>query len=144
MPAEHIIAQLRRFLLILTVIVCGGTVVELLLLEHTDDPIQLVPFSLAAIGAGLALWVMFQPSRQSIRALRVGMTLVFLGSGVGMLIHLIRNVEFEMEIRPGVGFGDIALKALMGASPLLSPGVLALAAVLAIAATYYHPARQTM
>lgn len=143
MPAEHIIAQLRRFLLILTVIVCGGTVIELLLLEHTGEPLQLVPFILAGVAAGLALWVLLKPSRQSIRALRVGMIVIFLGSGVGMLIHLIRNVEFELEIRPGVGFGDIWLKALMGASPLLSPGVLALAAVIAIAATYYHPARQT-
>ena len=143
MSAEHIIARLRRFLLILTVIVCGGTVVELLLLEHTGEPLQLVPFILAGIGAGLALWVMLKPNTQSIRALRVGMTLVFLGSGVGMLIHLIHNVEFELEIRPAAVFGDIWLKALMGANPLLSPGVLALAAVIAIAATYYHPARQT-
>jgi hypothetical protein len=32
------------------------------------------------------------------------------------------------------------LEALTGAAPLLAPGVLALAGVLAIAATYYHPA----
>jgi hypothetical protein len=30
--------------------------------------------------------------------------------------------------------------ALMGANPLLAPGILALAGVLAIAATYHHPA----
>ena len=34
------------------------------------------------------------------------------------------------------------LKALTGAAPLLAPGILALAGVLAIAATAYHPALQ--
>jgi hypothetical protein len=143
MSAEHIVARLRTFLLTVTVIVCGGTVIELLLLEHTGEPVQLIPFVLSIIGASLALLVLLKPTRQTIHTLRIGMMVVFLGSGLGMVLHLVSNFEFELEMRPGSTIGDVFSKALMGANPLLSPGVLALAAVLAIAATYYHPAKQS-
>jgi hypothetical protein len=43
-------------------------------------------------------------------------------------------------MRPNAVPGDVVTQALMGASPLFAPGILALGAVLAIAATYYHPA----
>jgi len=32
------------------------------------------------------------------------------------------------------------IKAVSGGNPLLAPGILALAAIIALAATYYHPA----
>ena len=55
-------------------------------------------------------------------------------------LHLVNNYQFEAELRPGAAAGDIFMQALMGANPLLAPGILALAGVLAIAATYYDPA----
>lgn len=142
MSSEAIVARLRTFLLILTVVVCAGTAFELVLLEHTDEPIQLVPFVLAGVAAGLSLWVLFKPSRLSIRALRVGMGGVVVGSLVGVILHFTHNLELELEMRPNAGVGDVLWQTLTGANPLLSPGVLALVGVLAIAATYYHPARQ--
>lgn len=142
MSAETIIARLRTFLLVTTVFLCAGTLVELVLLEHTDEPTQLIPFFLAVLAAGLALWVLITPSRLSIRALRLGMGVVMIGSIIGMVLHFTSNLELELEMRPNSGVGDVLWQTLTGASPLLSPGVLALAGVLAIAATYYHPARQ--
>ncbi len=51
-----------------------------------------------------------------------------------------RNLSFEQEVRPNAEMGDMVMNALKGASPLLAPGALVFAGLLAIAATYYHPA----
>ncbi len=56
------------------------------------------------------------------------------------------NVSFQMEMRPGVAWTSVFFTALKGAAPLLAPGILALAGILAGAATYEHSAltyRQT-
>ena len=57
-----------------------------------------------------------------------------------MYEHIEHNLAFELEIRPNASASDVWLDALKGASPLLAPGVLGLAASLALAATYQHPA----
>jgi hypothetical protein len=59
---------------------------------------------------------------------------------IGIYEHIEHNLAFELEIRPNATAGQVFMEALGGASPLLAPGILALAAILAIAATYYHPA----
>lgn len=68
------------------------------------------------------------------------MFVVFLGSVFGLYEHLTHNLTFELDIRPNAAVSDVFLDALSGASPLLAPGILALGAILAIAATYCHPA----
>jgi hypothetical protein len=45
-----------------------------------------------------------------------------------------------LEMRPSAVWSDVWFEALRGAAPLLAPGILALAAIIAIAATYEHPA----
>ncbi len=135
-------AHLRRFLLGLTAFIFIGTVIELWLSDHTNETLQWIPFILSAMGflAVGAVWL--RPSRQTIRVLRGVMTLVALGSIAGIYFHLNGNFEFELEMRPGASATDVIMEALKGADPLLAPGILALAALLAIAATYYHPALQ--
>jgi hypothetical protein len=54
-------------------------------------------------------------------------------------LHLFDNFAFEREIRPNAALVDVIINALRGVNPLLAPGILALAAALAIAATYRHP-----
>lgn len=143
MSAEDVVSRLRRFLLALTAFICLGTPVELWLTEHTGETLQWIPFVLCALGllAVIAVWT--RPSRQAIMALRGVMALMALGSVAGVVFHLNGNFAFELDIRPGAGAVDVIMDALRGANPLLAPGVIALAAVLGFAATYYHPALQT-
>jgi hypothetical protein len=68
------------------------------------------------------------------------MLLVGLGSLFGLYEHIEHNLAFELEIRPTAAVNDVFMEALKGASPLLAPGILGLAALIALAATYYHPA----
>jgi hypothetical protein len=140
MDATLVVQRLRVFLLGLSGWMCVATIVELLLSEHTESPTQLIPFILCGIGLVVVVLALVRPQRTSLLALRAVMGLLLLGSLFGVYEHLEGNLAFELEIRPGAAFGDVWFEALRGASPLLAPGILALAALVAIAATYYHPA----
>ncbi|MCX6022705.1 MAG: hypothetical protein NTZ05_13435 [Chloroflexi bacterium] len=79
-------------------------------------------------------------TRRSLLALRWGMGVVALGSVVGVYEHVSNNAAFYQETHPAAGVGETVMAALQGRDPLLAPGILALAATLAVAATYRHPA----
>jgi hypothetical protein len=134
-PADTL-ARLRRFLLAFSVLLLGGALVELFLVEHTDGAVQLVPFVLCGLGALAALAALFRPRRATLLALRVSMAVVFCGSLFGVYQHVSRNFAFQKEVNPNASAGETARAALGGENPLLAPGILAAAAVLALAATY--------
>ncbi|MBK7202600.1 hypothetical protein [Candidatus Amarolinea dominans] len=139
MSADATLARLRRLLLLLSGLLLAATVVELVFIGHTEG-IQLLPFVLCAVGliaVGLA-WR--RPERRVLLGLRIGMIPVALGSLLGVYEHIEGNIGLLLEVTPNATTGKIISEALGGANPLLAPGMLALAAVLAVAATYYHPA----
>jgi hypothetical protein len=136
-PVER---RLRHVLLALPAGAAVGTIGELVLSEHTEDPIQLVAFALcgvvlAAVGA---FWL--RPRRGTVRALRVAMVVVALGSLVGIVQHFAGNRALVLETQPNLPAGDVLRETLFGGVPLLAPGILALMAAMAWAATYRHPA----
>lgn len=138
-PADTLF-RLQRFLLVLSVLLLSGTVVELLLVNHKEDVVQLIPFFLCGLGAFAALLVLFRPRRATVLGLRLCMALVVCGSLFGIYEHFANNVAFQREISPSAPMRDVLVHAVAGGNPLLAPGTLAVAAVLALAATYYHPA----
>ena len=140
MSAEIVVHRFRLFLLTLSGFILVGTVVELWLTEHTESLVQWIPFILAGLGLLGVVGVLFRPRRLTLLGLRIVMGLVVLGSFFGIYEHVEHNLAFELEIRPNATVGQVFMAALGGASPLLAPGILALAAILAIAATYYHSA----
>lgn len=140
MSSSDILRRLRLFLLVLSGLILVGAVVELALSRHTQEPVQFIPFVLCGLGLIAILAALLRSQRSTLRALQVVMGLVFLGSLFGMYEHLKGNVAFELDMRPGATLADVLIKALMGAAPLLAPGMLAVAALTALAATYYHPA----
>ncbi len=128
--------RLRTFLRTLAAVLFGGTVVELLLTGHVDSPIQTVPFALCGLGLLALAAVWLRPGRGSIRALRLIMIVVACGSAVGVAQHVSGNLEFGRETQPDAPAVRLLVAALTGAAPLLAPGILAVAASLAVAATY--------
>ena len=139
MIAATIESRIRRFLLILAAFIFAGTLVELWLENHTKEAIQFLPFFLCGLGIITIGAALFRPSKATFRALRVAMTLTAAGGLLGMGFHLWNNYEFEREVRPNAAVGDLILRMLKGANPLLAPGILAFAALMVIIATYYHP-----
>jgi hypothetical protein len=140
MPTTTVEQRLRTFLLWLAGSMCVGTIVELFLAKHYEDPIQLLPFGLCGVGLIAVLATLRRPQRTQLLALRGVMSLLLLGSLLGVYEHLVNNFAFELEMRPSAVWSDVWFQALRGAAPLLAPGILAVAAVVAIAATYAHPA----
>ena len=140
MTADVILARLRRFLLVIAGLLLAGTVLELWVINHTEEPIQWLPFILCGIGLVAVGAALLRPQRRVLLGLRWLMGAVTLGSVFGVIEHIESNLGFVLEIHPNATTEQILTGALGGASPLLAPGMLALAAILAIAATYYHPA----
>ena len=132
--------RLRRFLLFISALLFVGTLVELWLTNHMESAVQLIPFALCGLGLVSVVAVLLRPQRVAMLALRACMVLVVLGSLLGIYEHIEGNLGFQRELYPNATTGKVLLGALGGASPLLAPGILALTATLALAATYYHPA----
>lgn len=140
MPTTTVEQRLRTFLLWLAGSMCIGTTVELFLTKHYEDPLQLIPFVLCGVGLIAVVAALRRPQRARLLALRGVMSLLLLGSLLGIYEHLVNNFAFELDMRPSAVWSDVWFQALRGAAPLLAPGILAVAAVVAIAATYAHPA----
>ncbi|HET8670248.1 MAG TPA: hypothetical protein VFM05_06340 [Candidatus Saccharimonadales bacterium] len=140
MSSDLILSRLRRFLLGLSALLCVGIVFELWLTKHMENFVQLIPFGLCGLGFLAAAVVLFYPRRAPMLSLRLCMGLVALGGIFGAYEHIENNVGFHREIRPNAPTREIVLASFYGPNPLLAPGILAVAAVLAMAATYHHPA----
>ncbi|MCB9764512.1 MAG: hypothetical protein H6739_32355 [Alphaproteobacteria bacterium] len=127
---------LRRAMLAVAVLISVGTLAELLLIGHTESPVQLVPLFMGvlAIGGAVALWL--APSRKTALGVRVLTGALLAGALLGVWEHLEHNYAFEAEIRPTAEPRELAVEALLGANPLLAPGAFAAAALLLGAATW--------
>ena len=101
---------------------------------------QLIPFVLCGLGLAAVLWALLRPRRPALLALRACMAVAVLGSLYGVYEHVAGNLAFHREVHPNAPAAEVFMGAVGGSSPLLAPGILALAAVMAMAATYYHPA----
>lgn len=135
-----VLSRLRRFLLVVAGLLFVGTVGELWLINHMEDVVQWLPFVLCGLGTIAVVAVLLRPRRATMLALRVLMSLAVIGSLIGVYLHIESNLAFIREINPNAATGEVIMGALGGANPLLAPAILALAATLAVAATYYHPA----
>ena len=142
MGAEILLRRFRVFLLSVAGLSCVVTIVELWFEEHTGSAPQLIPFVLCGLGTAAIAAALMRPQRTTLRLLRTVMAAMLVGSLFGLFEHVEHNLEFAKEIRPNATFSVLLADTLHGANPLLAPGILALAAVLAIAATYFHPALQ--
>ena len=76
--------RLRTFLLWLAESMCVGTIIELFLAKHYEDPLQLVPFVLCGVGLIAVAAVLHRPLRSRLLMLRGVMGLLLLGSLLGV------------------------------------------------------------
>lgn len=139
MSAEAVLDRLRRFLLGIAAFMSVGTIVELALTEHWGDAVQLIPFVLAGLSFVVIVAVLIRPQVGALRLLRWLMTVALAGSLFGVYEHIENNLEFAREIHPSATTMALLWDGVAGANPLLAPGILAFTAILALAATYYHP-----
>ena len=133
----------RRLAFYLLLFATLGTGVELIYLEHFEDPWQWAPIALLGVGLVLGATVTLRPSRPAVRALQLLMMGYLLSGGVGLYLHLKANVEFELELRPTMANAELILETLKGAIPALAPGVMVQIGLLGLLACFRHPALMT-
>jgi hypothetical protein len=136
MNEHRTLGRLRTFLRALVAALFAGTIVELILAGHTESLMQWVPFVLCGLGlltlAADWLW----STRGTAFTLRAVMAAVACGSLLGVSQHFLGNRDFARETNPQAGAGTILRRSVTGADPLLAPGILAVAAAIAIASTF--------
>ena len=136
---EQTLKRLRIFLLILAGLMFFGTLVELWAVEHTREPIQKLPYVLAAAGLFVIVLALIHPARPTLYLLQVVMGLAVIGGAFGAFIHLKINYDVAIVLGPGGNSLDLAINTLKGHNPLLAPGILAFAGILGLASTYQRP-----
>ncbi|MDE2731926.1 MAG: hypothetical protein OXM02_11670 [Bacteroidota bacterium] len=101
-----------------------GTGLELALLEHYEDAWQLIPIVLLASGLVGTVWHIAAPTRYSARVLSILMLAFALAGLLGLWLHFKGNMEFELEMYPGLTGWPLIWKTLGGAVPALAPGTM--------------------
>jgi hypothetical protein len=135
------LATLRRLLLFLVAFGVVGLSVELVLLEHFEDPVMFVPF--AALGVALAAVALDAATATTTTAwvLRVAMAQLIASGVAGIALHYQGSREFQLEMDPAMARWDLFWKVMhMKAPPTLAPGAMVQLGLLGLASTYRHPA----
>ena len=123
--ADSIVERLRLWVLGVLVLGLIGTVTELMLLEHYEQPLQFVPLVLIAMGGVVLAWHAARPDTASLRALQIVMGLFVLAGFAGMAAHFNGSAEYQLELDPEMSNWELLEKILHAkAPPLLAPGMM--------------------
>ena len=116
---------LRRWLLAILVLGLLGTVTELVLLEHYEQPTQFVPLILIVAAIAVLAWEFRQHDLASRRAVQTVMALFVLAGFVGFVAHFYGSAEYQLELNPDMSNWELLEKVLRAkAPPLLAPGMM--------------------
>lgn len=126
----------------LAILVLGvaGSLIELLLLKHTEGLFQWVPLVLLGAGGAVLLWHCVSASCVSLRLLR-WMMCGFIGAGIaGVYFHFQGSAEFKLESQPNLAGIALFWEAIRAKTPpLLAPGAMVQLGLLGLVYTYKHP-----
>ena len=133
---------LRRLLAAILLIGMSGTLVELLLLRHLEDPVQWIPVALLGCGLLAVPWHARARSAGSAAVVRLLMVLFVAAGFAGVYYHFTANVEFQKETDPSLAGRALVWKALAATvPPALAPGVMLQLGLVGLAYTYRHKER---
>ena len=134
------IPPIRRFLLIVFLVGIVGSAVDLYLLEHFEDKLQLIPLVLLGLGLLVLMWHVIHRGPASVRVYQVVMILFVVAGLVGLVLHYQGSVEFQTEVNPDLSGMELFLKAIRAkAPPALGPGAMINLGLLGLAYAYRHP-----
>jgi hypothetical protein len=132
---------LRRALLGIFLLGVLGGAGELVLLEHYEDPWQMLPLGLFGLSILVIGFHGISASALSIRAFRLTM-LLFIASGfIGSWMHYQSKAEFKRQLDPSLSGMNLFREALKGQMPpILAPGMMIHLGLVGLAWTWRHPA----
>jgi hypothetical protein len=112
---------------ILAVLVLGllGTITELILLEHYEEPLQFVLLILITLALVTVIWHLARRGVTSLNALMGLMGLFVIAGVVGCIAHFYGSAEFQLDLDPQMSTWELIDKVLRAkAPPLLAPGMM--------------------
>jgi hypothetical protein len=119
------LGMLRLWILGVLVLGLLGTVVELVLLSHYEQPVQLVPVVLIVLALIVLAWHVIGHSAASLRVLMGLMVLFVLAGFAGFVAHFYGSAEFQLDLEPSLSTWELLEKVMRAkAPPLLAPGMM--------------------
>jgi hypothetical protein len=132
--------RLRQFVLFLLAVGLLGLGVELVLLEHYENPWQLTPLVLISANLMVVLWQAVRPSWPGVQSMRVLMVAMLAAGAIGVFLHYRANLEFQTEMNPSLAGLQLFFKIIRAkVPPPLAPGAMAQLGLLGLLYTYRHP-----
>ena len=113
--------SLKQVIVLAFLFIMIGTLLELYLLNHYENTLQLIPvfcIAIALINSGV---VFFRRSKVTSNIFKGVLLLTSLSGIYGVFLHLQANYEFEQEIKPSANFWELFLESISGAFPALAP-----------------------
>lgn len=132
---------LRSWMLALVALGLAGTLAELVLLEHYEEPAQIAPVALLGLSlAGVAVHAAVGTAA-TVRLIRALMLVLIVTGAIGVVLHFRGNMEFQLEMDATQSGWPLVRKILHAKTPpALAPGVMAQLGLLGLLSTYRHPA----
>lgn len=129
--------KVRTIMLGLIALGMGGTAVELALMAHTEDTLQLVPFAAMAVAFAAVVGRLLRPRPATVLAVRIAMGIMIVTGVIGAVLHFQANMEFQLELDKSLSGMTLIMKVLEAKSPpALAPGNMALLGCIGLAAVY--------
>ena len=138
--AQTTLGLLRGGLLIILLVGLVGVLIELFLLEHTDEAWQRLPIFMIIASLVVLAWHALDRGALSVRFLQVVMWLFVLTGVIGVALHFKGNMEFELEMQPSARGAGLLWTTLKGATPTLAPGTMVQLGLIGLAYCFRHPA----
>ena len=121
----------------------AGTSVELLLLNHYETLLQVIPLVLIALVLVVTAWHLMFERHASLVALRAATAVFIAAGGLGIALHYRGNVGFQKEIDPSIQGFDLFSKAIHAkVPPALAPASMIWFGLLGLACTYLPQKRR--
>jgi hypothetical protein len=131
------LAPLRRGLACIAGVGFFGTAVDLLLLQHYEDPWQWTPLVITSLAVAVLSAQIVRPDRTGPRLVRVMMLASIVAAAVGVWLHYRGSMEFQLETDPSLGGFQLLVKVLRSkAPPTMAPFNLAVLGLVGLASTY--------
>jgi hypothetical protein len=130
----------RRFLIVVFLVGIVGAGVDLYLLEHFEDKLQLIPLGLLGLALLVLIWHVIHRGAASLRVFQVVMFLFVIAGLVGLVLHYQGSAEFQLEVNPDLSGTELFWKAIRAkAPPAMGPGAMINLGLLGLAYGYRHP-----
>ena len=116
------------------------TATELVLLSHFEDLWQLLPLVLIAAALAALGWNMARPGRASVRVFRTVMASLLAAGILGVGMHYLASLEFQLEVNPEQSRSVRFWKAMHATTPpALAPGIMVQLGLLGLIYAYRQP-----